>query len=128
MTNQQILEGSWSKIKGRIRERWGQLTDDDLSQTRGNAEQIIGNIQRKTGESREAVEEYLQDVAQQAVATAQEALEAAQRTAGQFTEEGLPGYKRANRFIRQRPMQALLASFAIGVTAGMLIGFLPRSR
>jgi len=51
--NQQIFEGNWNEIKGKLREKWGQLTDDDLPQVRGDAEQIIGTIQRKTGEARE---------------------------------------------------------------------------
>ena len=57
--NQQILVGNWNEIKGKLREKWGQLTDDDFQQIRGDAEQLIGVIQRKTGEAREAIEEYL---------------------------------------------------------------------
>ncbi len=52
MINQQMLYGDWNEIKGQLRRRWGQLTDDDLPQIRGDAEQIIGAIQRKTGEAR----------------------------------------------------------------------------
>ena len=47
--NQQILEGDWNEIKGQLRQRWGQLTDDDLPQIRGDAEQIIGAIQTQNG-------------------------------------------------------------------------------
>ena len=53
MTNQQILEGNWNEIKGMLRQKWGQLTDNDLPQIRGNLDQIVGIIQRKTGEGRE---------------------------------------------------------------------------
>ena len=52
MINQQILEGNWNEIKGKLRQKWGQLTDDDFPQMCGEADQIIGIIQRKTGEAR----------------------------------------------------------------------------
>lgn len=52
MINQQILEGNWNEIKGKLRQKWGQLTDDDFPQICGEADQIIGIIQRKTGEAR----------------------------------------------------------------------------
>lgn len=62
MTNQQMLEGNWNELKGKLRRKWVQLTDDDLPQMRGDAVRIIGIIQRKTGESRETIERYLQEV------------------------------------------------------------------
>ena len=75
MINQQILEGNWNEIKGKLRQKWGQLTDNDFPQIRGEVDQIIGIIQRKTGEAREAIERYLQEVsgsAASAVGTAAE--------------------------------------------------------
>ena len=75
MTNRLILEGNWNEIKGKLRHKWGQLTDDDLPQIRGDAEQIIGAIQRKTGEARDAIEQYLQEMfgsAASAIGTASE--------------------------------------------------------
>ena len=70
MINQQILEGNWNEIKGKLRQKWGQLTDDDFQQIRGDAEQLIGVIQRKTGEAREAIEQYLQEISSSAVSAA----------------------------------------------------------
>ncbi|HEY8489648.1 MAG TPA: CsbD family protein [Dehalococcoidia bacterium] len=52
-------EGRWNQVKGKIREAWGNLTDDELEQTKGNRDQLIGKIQEKTGESREKIEERL---------------------------------------------------------------------
>src|SRR5688572_18635123 len=60
--NQQTLEGNWNEIKGKLHERWGQLTQDDLQKARGNVDQLVGLIQRKTGEARERVEQYLNDL------------------------------------------------------------------
>ena len=60
--NQQTLEGNWNEIKGKLHERWGQLTQDDLQKARGNVDQLVGLIQRKTGEARERVEQYLNEI------------------------------------------------------------------
>ena len=52
MVNEQVLSGKWNEISGKIREKWGQLTDDDMQTFHGNATQLVGLIQRKTGEAR----------------------------------------------------------------------------
>ncbi len=62
MATRTIIEGKWDEAKGRIRERWGDLTDDELEQARGNWEQLVGTIRQKTGESMNPVEDTLNDV------------------------------------------------------------------
>ena len=49
--NNQISKGKWKEIKGKIREQWGDLSDDELERTKGNMDQIAGKIQQKYGES-----------------------------------------------------------------------------
>ena len=58
--NIQALKGNWNEIKGKLRNKWGQLTNDDLQQARGNIDQLVGLIQRKTGEARTSVEKFLE--------------------------------------------------------------------
>jgi len=55
-------EGKWDNYKGRIREAWGSLTDDDLERSEGRYEQLVGTIKEKTGEATEAVESKLKDI------------------------------------------------------------------
>ena len=55
--NKDIFEGKWKEMKGQIKEWWGKLTDDDLEQANGKAEQIVGLLQQKYGYTREAAEE-----------------------------------------------------------------------
>jgi len=135
MTDQQILEGNWNEIKGKLRQRWGQLTDDDLPQIRGEADQIIGVIQRKTGEAREAIERYLQEVSGSAAAAtgtagdyAQHAAETVQQTAKQAADQVRAGFDAAERFVRQRPKESLAVCFGVGVITGVVIALLLRSR
>jgi len=55
--NKDIFEGKWKEFRGQIKEGWGKLTDDDLEQANGNAEQIVGLLQQKYGYTREHAEE-----------------------------------------------------------------------
>ena len=55
--NKDIFEGKWKEMRGKIKEWWGELTDDELDQANGNAEQIVGLLQQKYGYTREAAEE-----------------------------------------------------------------------
>jgi uncharacterized protein YjbJ (UPF0337 family) len=55
--NQDIYEGKYKEMHGQIKEWWGKLTDDDLEQAGGNAEQIVGLLQQKYGYTREHAEE-----------------------------------------------------------------------
>jgi len=55
--NQDIFEGKWKEMHGQMKVWWGKLTDDELEQAGGNAEQIVGLLQQKYGYTREAAEE-----------------------------------------------------------------------
>jgi uncharacterized protein YjbJ (UPF0337 family) len=57
-----IVSGQWNQIKGQIKQRWGQLTDDDLMQAQGNYEQLVGVIQQRTGQSRSTILDELQQM------------------------------------------------------------------
>ena len=60
--NAQELQGQWNRLRGQVKEKWGQLTDDDLQIQGGNIDQLVGRIQQKTGEGREAIEKFLNDL------------------------------------------------------------------
>jgi uncharacterized protein YjbJ (UPF0337 family) len=61
--NRMRLEGNWMQAKGRIREAWASLTDDELEEAQGNWEQLVGKIQAKTGETVAVIERKLDDIA-----------------------------------------------------------------
>jgi uncharacterized protein YjbJ (UPF0337 family) len=50
------IEGNWKQFKGSVRERWGDLTDDDFDRIAGNREQFIGRVQERYGITREQAE------------------------------------------------------------------------
>jgi uncharacterized protein YjbJ (UPF0337 family) len=51
--NEDTLKGQWTQLKGRVREQWGKLTDDDLDQIQGRSEQLIGRLQERYGWARD---------------------------------------------------------------------------
>jgi uncharacterized protein YjbJ (UPF0337 family) len=55
--NKDTLKGQWLQFKGKAREQWGKLTDDELDQIQGNTEMLIGKIQERYGRSREQAEQ-----------------------------------------------------------------------
>lgn len=44
-----VLQGKWHELKGQIRQRWGKLTDDDVAQVSGKAEELAGILQQRYG-------------------------------------------------------------------------------
>jgi uncharacterized protein YjbJ (UPF0337 family) len=59
--NQDIFEGKWKEARGHAKEWWGKLTDDDLEQVDGKADQLIGILQQKYGYSKEQAEQAIND-------------------------------------------------------------------
>jgi uncharacterized protein YjbJ (UPF0337 family) len=51
--NEDNFKGQWMQLKGKIREQWGKLTDDDVDQIQGRSEQLIGQLQNRYGIARE---------------------------------------------------------------------------
>ena len=49
------IKGNWNQVKGKLKEEYGELTDSDLTYTEGQEDQLIGNIQEKTGKTKEEI-------------------------------------------------------------------------
>lgn len=49
------IKGNWNQIKGKLKEEYGELTDDDLTYTAGQEDQLIGKIQEKTGKTKDEI-------------------------------------------------------------------------
>jgi uncharacterized protein YjbJ (UPF0337 family) len=50
------VEGKWEQVKGSIKQKWGKLTDDDLTMAKGRRDQLVGKLQERYGDKRENVE------------------------------------------------------------------------
>jgi uncharacterized protein YjbJ (UPF0337 family) len=55
------IEGNWKQFKGKVREQWGELTDDDLDVAAGKRENLAGRIQERYGITKEEAEKKLDE-------------------------------------------------------------------
>ena len=55
------IKGDWNIIKGKLKQKWAKLTDDDLQFVEGKQEELLGRIQKATGETREAIENAVKE-------------------------------------------------------------------
>lgn len=59
--NWEQIEGKWTQLKGKVKEKWGDLTDDDLDRIAGKRDQLIGCLQQKYGLTREEAERQVDE-------------------------------------------------------------------
>lgn len=59
--NKLQIKGEWNQIKGKLKQKYADLTDDDLTYVEGKEEELRGRIQKRLGKSREEVEKILKD-------------------------------------------------------------------
>ncbi|PJD95249.1 MAG: hypothetical protein CK425_09035 [Parachlamydia sp.] len=60
MPNKDTLQGQWKQFQGKIKEKWGKLTDDELTQINGRRDMLIGKLQEKYGMAKERAEKEVQ--------------------------------------------------------------------
>jgi uncharacterized protein YjbJ (UPF0337 family) len=55
------ISGQWTQFKGRLKEQWGELTDDELEAIAGNRERLVGKLQEKHGLTKDEAERQLEE-------------------------------------------------------------------
>jgi uncharacterized protein YjbJ (UPF0337 family) len=55
------IEGNWKQFSGKVKEKWGQLTDDDITQINGRRDQLEGKIQERYGYGKDQVKTEVDD-------------------------------------------------------------------
>ena len=55
------IEGNWMKAKGKLRQQWGKLTDDDLARISGKREELAGRLQQRYGYAKEQADREIED-------------------------------------------------------------------
>ena len=137
-TREQAL-GNWNQLKGKLKEHWGQLTDRELDEVKGNIDQLIGLIQRRTGEARSKIESFLDEMSSDAAGAFSHATEAAREYANQAVdamsgatdqvrEYAREGYDTAQSMVRRHPSESVAIAFGTGLLLGVVCGLACRSR
>ncbi len=57
------VQGQWKQFKGKVKEKWGKLTDDDLTAIEGRRDQLAGKLQERYGYGREQAQREVDDFA-----------------------------------------------------------------
>ena len=57
-----LVKGNWNIVKGNLKQKWADLTDDDLTYEEGKEDEMLGRIQKKTGETKDTVNSYINDM------------------------------------------------------------------
>jgi uncharacterized protein YjbJ (UPF0337 family) len=56
------LKGNWNELKGKLKQKYGQLTDDDLAFAEGKEDELMGRIQKRLGRSKEEVRQMIDEL------------------------------------------------------------------
>lgn len=137
------FDGSWNKIKGTLKQKYAQFTDDDLTFVEGKGDELLGRLQEKLGLSKDAVTHMLQEmkdstsslghtVSEKVSAAATRVGEAVGDAKAKVTEVAGDAYDyardgactiqgKAENFVTEQPMTALLTALAVGFIAGFLV-------
>jgi uncharacterized protein YjbJ (UPF0337 family) len=59
MMNTEHFKGSWNILKGKVKQKWGELTDDDLAEIDGNYDELVGKLQLRLGKSKDEAHELV---------------------------------------------------------------------
>jgi len=60
------VEGNWKQLKGKAKQQWGRLTDDDLTRAAGRREELAGRVQERYGLAKDAAQKQVDDWASKA--------------------------------------------------------------
>jgi len=55
------VKGDWNIAKGKLKQKYAQLTDNDLVYTEGQEDELVGRIQKRTGDSKDAIQRFIDD-------------------------------------------------------------------
>ena len=61
--NWDVITGQWKQLKGKVREKWGDLTDDDLDKIAGQRDQLVGKLQERYGYAKDRAEREAEEFA-----------------------------------------------------------------
>ena len=103
--NRDYFEGKWQQTRGRIRQRWSELTDDDLNNLRGRYEQLVGLLQETYGYTRQKAEAEIQE------------------TLNEWEHGAETAVAQIDRKITNNRWQALATTLVMGFAAGLWVGF-----
>ena len=59
--NEDIVKGKWKELRGKVRERWGKVTGDDVDRLKGTSDELVGLLQQRYGYERQQAQKEIQE-------------------------------------------------------------------
>jgi len=133
MITKEEMQGSWNQLVGEVQKRYSNITGDELAAVKGNVNQLVGLIQRKTGVTKDEVEQYLDGITSSASRSFDRisgaVMHAADSTGDvvrdgyeKLQERSQEGYEAARRVVKSSPVESMLVVFGVGLVAGLFAG------
>ena len=133
MAIEQKLKGDWNQVAGKLKEKYGQFTEEEWTRVKGDTQQLVGMIQEKTGQAREQIEAFVHDLYERTnteVSSAYEATSECVQSTGKAIHKGYEqvvdsaqaGYDYSTNVISKRPTESIVAALAVGLVTGVAIG------
>jgi uncharacterized protein YjbJ (UPF0337 family) len=120
--------GEWNHLCALARQRWTQLTENDLRVQEGSVEALLGRIQEKTGETREVIDKFFSEMTSRGSSAVAHAAEVAGQYAHRVGDGIRERYDFAEGLVRRHPTQTLASAFGFGLATGVIIGLAIRAR
>ena len=60
--NKLTFKGEWNEVKGKLKQKYGQLTDDDLTFVEGKEDEFLGRLQTKLGKAKDEIRKFIADL------------------------------------------------------------------
>jgi uncharacterized protein YjbJ (UPF0337 family) len=95
--NWTTVQGNWNETKGKVKTKFGRLTDDDLTQAQGQKDRLVGAIQQRYGIAREKAEEQLEEF----LSSADDWMHRAKENAGEVVEKGKEYVERGKEYVEK---------------------------
>lgn len=139
MSTAQGTAGRYHQYKGKIKERFGEIADDEFERASGSLEQMVGLLQKKTGEARKNIEQFLGGLMGNASDTAGAVASQVRQYASQAEDTVRDGYNRlasgvqegyeqARTTVSNRPVESLAVALGAGLLVGTVLGLLISTR
>jgi uncharacterized protein YjbJ (UPF0337 family) len=129
MATQQEISGKWKQLSGKVKEKYAQITDQDLARVEGRVDQLIGLVQQKTGQPREQIEAFFEECGETCSSIVDRVATFAS-TAGDTIKQGYDGlseqtkrgYDASVKTVSRHPLESVGTAFGVGLFAGLLVG------
>ena len=133
MVTRDKLMGNWNSIVGSLKEKFGEFTKDDLMRVEGNFEQLVGLVQRKSGQIKEQIASFISACCESAGTTysqvanrtsqyADAAGEVIHDNDDYVTREAKKGLVYTAQSVRRRPIESLAVAVGSAILAGIVLG------